>query len=310
MQYLRLTLGGLTLAVSIMTANAQTGQRSWIHPNGMRTKAAEPQWQTAPVTGPNLHYQTFDSKTAGTKVSYLVYLPPTYEQSPAKRFPVVFWLHGIGGSQQGVPRFCERLTAAITRKKAPPMIVVFVNGMIDSFYCDAIQVRRPVETVIIQELIPHIDATYRTCATRAGRMMEGFSMGGFGAGHLGFKYPELFGSVSMMDAALVDIHVMQGRHADVFRRVFDGKEALFAAAHPLDLVAKNKAQIQGNMLIRQVVGQLVGPNATFHEELVRLNIAHEYTPIEGIGHNMLGLYEKLGDKNWFFYTQAFRLTQP
>src|SRR6188508_1038671 len=57
----------------------------------------EPSWLMPPVEGPNLHYKTFNSKTVGEKVSYLIYLPPDYETSQEQRYPVVYWLHGIGG---------------------------------------------------------------------------------------------------------------------------------------------------------------------------------------------------------------------
>jgi enterochelin esterase-like enzyme len=271
---------------------------------------AEAQWVTPPVSGPGLHHATFDSKAAGTKVSYLIYLPEAYEMKKDERFPVVFWLHGLGGSQKGVPRMCGNFTAAITQGKMPPAIVVFANGMVDGFYNDAIHAPRPVETVIIKELVPHIDSTYRTIARREARMIEGFSMGGYGAGHLGFKYPELFGSVSMIDAAMVDLNVMKTRHADIFQRIFDGKEETFNDAHPLMLAEKNVAQIKGRTLIRQVVGALVGPNAVLHEKMTRLGIAHDYVLFEGVGHNLGAIYEGLGDNNWAFYAKAFKPTNP
>jgi enterochelin esterase-like enzyme len=159
----------------------------------------EPKWLMDPVSGPNLHYKTFDSKTAKEKVSYL---PADYETAKTQRYPVVYWLHGIGGSQAGVPQMAERLTKAIADKKTPPMIVVYVNGMIRSGYVDSADGKYPVETVTLKELIPHIDATYRTIATREGRAIEGFSMGGGGTAKWGFKYPELFGTVSILAGAL------------------------------------------------------------------------------------------------------------
>ena len=258
-----------------------------------------------PVTGPNLHYKTFESKAAGEKVSYLIYLPEAYEKNKDQHFPVVFWLHGIGGAQQGVPRMCENFTTAIAQKKMPPVIVVFANGMVDGFYNDALNAPRPIETVIIKELIPHVDTTYRTLARRETRMIEGFSMGGYGAGHFGFKYPELFGSISMIDAAVVDLGTMKTRHADVFQRIFDGKDALFTAAHPLALAEKNATQIKSHTLIRQAVGALVGPNVALHEKMTSLSIAHDYDLFEGVGHNVAAIYERLGDKNWEFYAKAF-----
>src|SRR6185436_19404863 len=136
--------------------------------------------------------------------------------------PTVFWLHGIGGAQTGVPMMAQRLTRAIEAKQTPAMIVVYVNGMIDSGYADG---RFAVETVTIKELIPHIDATYRTIATRDGRMIEGFSMGGAGAAKWGFKHPDLFGSISVLAGALGDnAETMKNRDGDKsFEEIYGGK---------------------------------------------------------------------------------------
>ncbi|MDP3069995.1 MAG: alpha/beta hydrolase-fold protein [Opitutaceae bacterium] len=302
-------LMALLLVAVAPSANAQTEKKSkqggGAAGEGQRPRDQTPSWLMPEVKGANLHYRTFDSKAAGTKVSYLLYLPPDYETSKDRRYPVVFWLHGIGGSQQGIPALCARISEAITAQKAPPAIFVFVNGMVDSFYCDALAIKRPVETVIVKELIPHVDATYHTLATRAGRMIEGFSMGGFGAGHLGFKYPELFGSVSIIDGALLSLGVIKGRHAKIFQRVFGGREGNFTAAHPLALAERNAAQIKGRTLVRQSVGALAAPNETLHAELSRLGIEHDYDKFDGVGHNLAAIYEKLGDRNWKFYSRAF-----
>src|ERR1035438_5393497 len=88
--------------------------------------------------------------------------------------------------------------------KIPEMIVVLVNGMKDSFYNDSPDGKWPVDSVIIKELIPHVDQTYRTIAGREGRAVEGFSMGGYGTAHLGFKHPDVFSVVSIRSGALTD----------------------------------------------------------------------------------------------------------
>jgi endo-1,4-beta-xylanase len=64
-----------------------------------------------------------------------------------------------------------------------------------SFYSDSFDGQWMAETTVIEELVPHIDATYRTIANRDGRAIQGMSMGGFGALKLAFKYPDLFSSV-------------------------------------------------------------------------------------------------------------------
>jgi len=266
-----------------MNRSAGSPQRDARDRKAQRPRDQEPSWLMPPVQGPNLHYKTFDSKTAGQKVSYLIYLPPDYETTARRRYPVVYWLHGIGGSQQGVPGMAERLTRAIEEGKTPAVIVVYVNGMIRSGWSNS---EFPVETVAIEELIPHVDATYRTIATREGRMIEGFSMGGSGAAKWGFKHPDLFGSISILDGAL--------RSSD-------------DANDPWKLAEKNAERVKGRTTIRIVTrtAGLSGANEKFHDHLQRLGLPSEFHKIPNAPHAPNPLYEGLGDKNWEFYRQAF-----
>lgn len=277
---------------------------------GVSPKARDqtPSWLMPPVAGPNLHYKTFASKAAGTAVSYLIYLPPDYATALNRRYPVVYWLHGIGGAQTGVPLMAERLTAAITAGTAPAMIVVYVNGMIRSSYVDSADGKTPVETVTIGELIPHVDATYRSIATRAGRMIEGFSMGGSGAAKWGFKHPELFCSISIIDGALrSSAEATEGKMAESFKTVYGGDMARFAASDPWKLAERNVNSVKGRTVIRIVTGTtgLSGANTRFHELLVRLGVEHEFHVLPGVPHSPNPIYEGLGDKNWPFYARAF-----
>ena len=64
----------------------------------------------------------------------------------------------------------DRLDQALREHRASPFITVFVNGLAgNTMYCDTPDGKYPVETVFMKELIPHIDATYRTIATRESR---------------------------------------------------------------------------------------------------------------------------------------------
>jgi len=268
----------------------------------------EPTWLMPRVEGPNLHYKTFESKTAGEKVSYLVYLPPDYETATPKRYPVVYWLHGIGGSQEGVPAMAQRLTKAITENKTPPMIVVYVNGMIRSGYVDSADGKIPVETVTIKELIPHIDATYRTIASREGRMVEGFSMGGGGAAKWGFKHPDMFGSISIIDGAMFAPDG-NGKGAEKFKASDEGDRQRLAANDPWKLAEKNVDQLKGRTKIRIVTGTtgLSGANKRFHEHLEQLGLANEFTTIPDAPHSPNPFYEGLSERNWTFYREAFQV---
>jgi endo-1,4-beta-xylanase len=289
---------GVALALPVFAQEANA-------PKKAKKQYSEPKWMMPPVEGPNLHYQSFDSKAAKEKVSYLIYLPPDYETSKTRRYPVVYWLHGIGGSQQGVPQMAARLTQAIAEKKTPPMIVIYVNGMINSGYSDG---RFAVETVTIKELIPHIDANYRTIANRDGRIVEGFSMGGLGAAKWGFKYPDLFGTVSILAGAMRDPNAAPRQNPS------GGPPTPppgMAERNPNDspwvLIANNLEKIRGRTAVRVVVGGNDGlkeTNTKFHELLTKLGVRHEFHVIADAGHSPNPLYDGLGDENWSFYRAA------
>jgi enterochelin esterase-like enzyme/alpha-beta hydrolase superfamily lysophospholipase len=270
---------------------------------GGSPQTAAPEWVRERIEAKNCQFRTFHSATIGGEVSYVIYVPAAYEQSPGTRLPVMYWLHGIGGAQTGIPALVSRFDEAIAAGKMPPLLIVFVNGVRDSFYCDAADGSTPVESVIIKDLIPHVDATFRTVATREGRIIEGFSMGGYGAAHLGFKYPELFGAVSIIDGALLDVGSMQSRHAALYQRIFAASEERFAAEHPRALAEKNADSLRGKTSIRFAVGALVAGNQSLHERLEQLDVPHQYEAFD-LGHNHAAIYEALGDRNWEFYRQA------
>jgi enterochelin esterase-like enzyme len=169
----------------------------------------KPAWLTPQVESPCVAYHTFDSTAAKSRVSFHLYTPAAYERDTEKRFPVVYWLHGSGGGLAGIPKVAAHFDAAIEAGKTPPCFIVFVNGLVEGMYVDWKDGSTPLETVIVKELVPHIDSTYRTIATREGRLLDGYSMGGYGAARLGFKYHDLFRSVSMMGGGPLQAELIQ-----------------------------------------------------------------------------------------------------
>src|SRR5579859_4383958 len=248
------------------------------------------------------HYRTFQSKLAGGEVSYLVYLPSNYESQPAQRYASVYWLHGLNGDQRSGATFVEQLAAATRAGKAPAMIVVLVNGMRDSFYCDSKDGKWPIESVIVKELIPHIDKTYRTIARRELRAVEGYSMGGYGAAHLGFKYPEVFGVVGVMAGALITpSDRIQPR---VFAKMYGSDPAYVQANNPFELARQNADAIRGRTTVRIAVGDRDGlqvRDKAFHELLGELKIDHEYELVPGVAHNGALFYRTLGAGAFAYY---------
>jgi endo-1,4-beta-xylanase len=274
------------------------------------------QWVDPDRTEPaGTKYRTFPSETLRGEVSYLVYLPPDYETNASKRYPAVYWLHGLGGNQRSGAPFVSGLDAAIRAGQAPAMIAVLVNGLPDSRYVDSHDGQRPVEKIILRELVPHVDKTYRTIARRETRAIEGYSMGGFGAARLGFGHPELFGAVSIMAGALLDTDMVTSR-AELFTKNFGGSKAYFHERSPWVLVERNAPAIKGRTRIRIGVGELDAlyeRNLTYHEMLQRLGLTNEFFSVAGVAHEQRKFYEKLGTGAFRFYQQTFAaadLPQP
>ncbi len=143
-----------------------------------------------------LSHGTFRSTSMDIEVGFIIYLPPGYDDpaNAERRYPVVYSLPGgVPGNELGVLsmiRYMDYLDAV------PPRIYVVVNGGGWLIYRDHEGVL--AETAFVKELIPHIDANYRTIATRLGRAIEGFSSGGLGTARTVLRYPELFCSATTM----------------------------------------------------------------------------------------------------------------
>jgi poly(3-hydroxybutyrate) depolymerase len=278
------------------------------------TVASDLAWVTPEVKAPGVSFHTFESAAAQATVSYHLFTPAAYDRELERRFPVVYWLHGSGGGLPGIPQVAARFARAIQDGKAPPCLVVFVNGMPDGMYVDWKDGSAPLETVIVKELVPHVDASYRTIASREGRALDGYSMGGYGAARLGFKYPDLFRAVSMMGSGPLQENLLDAPRAsrrraeEVLDRVYGGDPDYFRSVSPRTLAERQANAIARGSLVRMVCGDqdnLLANNRAFHEHLERLGIPHSWTVLPGVDHDPLGTLEALGDTNWGFYRQAF-----
>lgn len=128
---------------------------------------------------------------------YAVYLPPGYAQGQ-QRYPVFYLLHGWGGNPEShLEEMQSTLDSLIRTRQIGEMMAVFVDGsnaLHGSFYRTS-TVTGDYETYLVRDLVNHIDTHYRTLATQASRGITGFSMGGYGALHLAFHYPDSFSVV-------------------------------------------------------------------------------------------------------------------
>jgi len=128
----------------------------------------------------------FYSKVTGSFRRMFVYTPPSYEKDNSTRYPVLYLQHGAGENEvewthSGKVNFI--LDNLIAEGKARPMIIVMNNGFATRPGQDGQALTgnarwAAFEEMLIKEVIPDIDAFYRTIPDRENRAMAGLSMGG------------------------------------------------------------------------------------------------------------------------------------
>jgi enterochelin esterase-like enzyme len=262
-----------------------------------------------PVTNPipNTTYHLFATRVRGqnTHGSYLLYLPADYDISN-KKYPVIYWLHGGNGNSREGNWMCARMNDAMKKGEMPKSIIVFVQGLPVGWYNNSKDGSMPVEDVIIRDLIPHIDSTYRTFTSAEARGIEGMSMGGYGSLHLGFKYPELFGVVSSIAPSITTFEM---ERKEIIAPVFENDTLYFNMNSPAELARKNAGYIMKNTSIRLLVGDkdfLFDLINNFSLLLDDLKISHKYSIARGADHDYRQVIEKLDSDPFTFWRDAFK----
>ncbi|MCD6233137.1 hypothetical protein J7J81_02010 [bacterium] len=143
-------------------------------------------------------------------------LPPDYYLNPTKHYPVVYYLAGFGANNEtdinwiGKENVVFYLDSLMAQGLIQDLIIVCPdpkNSFGGSFYTNSLLTGN-WEDYIVKDLVYFIDNHYRTIASKNGRAICGFSMGGYGALMLAMKYPNVFGIVASFNAPL-DLEEMQ-----------------------------------------------------------------------------------------------------
>ncbi len=255
-------------------------------------------------------HATFKSDSMGVEVGYYIYLPPGYEANGIK-YPVVYHLHGgrPGGESKAV-QLASYVDAAIKKGTIKPTIYVFPNGGPVSWYDMPEMTQGMGERVFVKELIPHIDATYRTWNTREGRALEGYSQGGRGTTRIMFKHPELFLSVAPGGSGYgPEKHIQENNG-------YENDKLRFL---PLGYNAWDLAKAFADRQDRPALSILLWDgtkcfnyehNQQFSAYLTELNIAHEFLSIPDVPHTATGSYDVKGDEIMRHHQKTFDKYRP
>jgi len=233
-------------------------------------------------------------------VHYCVYLPSGYDagasKQPAQRYPVVYFLHGLGDNERTLFNSGGWTLLDDLRKqhKMGDFLIVAPEGR-RSFYINSANGSVRYSDFFLQEFMTHIEGKYRIRAGRSGRAISGISMGGYGALRFAFAHPELFSAVSAQSAALMPESPTQldaaGRTGVALTGVLDpvfGKPIAVAhwnANNPFLLARKNAGELR-KLAIYFNCGQednygFEKGAAALHNELLKEGIQHEYHAYPG-----------------------------
>ena len=267
--------------------------------NLMPRAAMQPQTSTAqaaPASG--VEYGSLQSPSLGKELKFAVQFPPSYQSDTKRRYPVLYFLHGMNGNEREFER--RGVAAAISKLREEGKIgefVIVAPAGENSFYLNA-KNGPQYEDAIIKDLIPYIEKTYRVIGTPGTRSIQGLSMGGWGAFYLAFKHPEMFSSVTAHSAALVpEMPRPTGGDrrsaflAQLVGRIFGDPpdEDYFRASNPVFVVEQNLAAIKkSGVKIYFDCGEqdrygFQEPNKAFDEKLTKLGLPHEFHMYPG-GH--------------------------
>ena len=141
------------------------------------------------------------SPAVDRRMKFDIVLPANYYQSD-ERYPVLYLLHGY---MQNYTVWGRNLAAAFYARNLNDLILVLPDGGNSWFinYASSTEGQKDNwEDHIIEDVIAHVDANYRTEARREGRAIAGLSMGGFGAFSMGLRHPDMFVSIGSTSGAL------------------------------------------------------------------------------------------------------------
>lgn len=209
----------LTLAVAL-TGCAQLG-------TAIKSAMDEAATESRP-TG-SVREDAFYSNALGVRKHVVVYLPPSYSRDTTRRFPVVYYLHGLSGSETDwISKGSVDVTAdSLFASGTPELIIVMPDGD-DGWYTnwvDRIPFRTCADTLhneapdrycverqryddyITRDVVRYIDGRYRTRADRDNRGIGGLSMGGYGALELALSHPDVFGAAASHSGVVSSMYV-------------------------------------------------------------------------------------------------------
>jgi enterochelin esterase-like enzyme len=139
------------------------------------------------------------SNAMGKDIEYSIYLPADYDKTN-RSYPVLYLLHGYSDDWTQFGEAQRIADETISGGAAPAMIIVMPDAGV-TFYINNADGKEKYEDFFVNELIPHIEATYRARPKKEFRAVAGLSMGGYGTMIMATKHTDLFAAAAPLSGA-------------------------------------------------------------------------------------------------------------
>lgn len=195
---------------------------------------------------------------------YNMILPPSYSEDHERYYPVLYLLHGLGSDSDNMARALSigRLLDYFYENELIPEIIAILPSCGTTYWVDDYVDGIKYETFFFEKFLPEIESVYRI-EQKLKRNIFGTSMGGYGAAHYAFTYPELFGYCYSASGTLT------GKGTDSTPSLFDTVKNLTQKDLPYLTIDIGDAD------------SFVEVNKLTHQELDFLGITHEFILREG-----------------------------
>ncbi|MFN0123488.1 MAG: alpha/beta hydrolase [Blastocatellia bacterium] len=194
-----------------------------------------------------------------------VVLPPGYETDKAKRYPVVFHVHGFGGDHSGAWRGSAALIQAMTEGKYAPMLHVYLDGSFPTGhheFADSVN-NGPWGRALTTEFVPHLEKRFRAVGKPFARFLTGHSSGGWSTLWLQVTYPDFFGGTWSTAPDPVDLRSFTGIDATPGSKDNAYRKADGALKNLVRRNGQNLATLQEFARQEEVTGEYGGQFASF-----------------------------------------------
>jgi enterochelin esterase family protein len=199
----------LTDPASTQVFGNRRGSRGFVEVPGPKGKPRHDEWRDVPHGAVTIHW--YDSAVSGTRRRLHVYTPPGYGKDPARKYPVLYLLHGSGDNDSHWMLMGRANVIAdnlIADGKTVPLVIAMPDGHVrerppappdDK---TRLEIRKAFEKDLLEHVVPLVESTYRVRGDAAGRAVAGLSMGSAQALGVGLGHSDQFAWVGAFSGAL------------------------------------------------------------------------------------------------------------